>query len=134
MSATSHALLGFVAPSHHPLLWFVHVALELLHYFGALSRSLLYLLFARECHLPSGDLQQEVERRRSQNAYWSEAAIWMQFRQIVSAVAYLHSRNIIHRDLKTSNIFVAKDGALKAGLHGCNTFLLTPPPLFPAAW
>uniref|UniRef100_A0AC35TN30 Protein kinase domain-containing protein n=1 Tax=Rhabditophanes sp. KR3021 TaxID=114890 RepID=A0AC35TN30_9BILA len=43
------------------------------------------------------------------------------FRQIVSAVRYLHHRNIVHRDLKAENILISEDGMIKVADFGFAT-------------
>lgn len=35
--------------------------------------------------------------------------------QIASALMYVHSKRVLHRDLKTQNIFIAKGNIIKLG-------------------
>ena len=43
--------------------------------------------------------------------------------QITLAVTALHTKNIIHRDIKTQNIFIAQNGVLKLGDFGISRWL-----------
>lgn len=43
--------------------------------------------------------------------------------QIVSALEYMHSNRVIHRDLKMGNIFLNEDMDLKVGDFGLATKL-----------
>ena len=47
--------------------------------------------------------------------YFSEAVIWKLAFELCSAVSYLHSKSIIHRDLKTNNVFLTYDHTVKLG-------------------
>ena len=44
-----------------------------------------------------------------------EPTIWKIFLEMVKALRALHTRNILHRDLKSANVFLQKDGRAKLG-------------------
>lgn len=52
-----------------------------------------------------------------------ELEILALFVQIVGAVRYLHRRNIIHRDIKTGNVFLNTNGFIKLGDFGISKLL-----------
>ena len=45
--------------------------------------------------------------------------IWKIFINMCLGVQYLHARNIIHRDLKSLNIFMLRENYAKIGDFGC---------------
>lgn len=44
-----------------------------------------------------------------------ENKIWFFFIQACLGMQYLHTRKILHRDIKTINLFMTKDEAIKIG-------------------
>ena len=44
-----------------------------------------------------------------------EREILDMFGQMVSAIRYMHENNVLHRDLKTANIFLTKEALVKVG-------------------
>ncbi len=51
-----------------------------------------------------GDMYSKVKSAKGK--YFSEDQILEWFAQIILAIHYLHQRRILHRDLKTQNIFL----------------------------
>lgn len=63
-----------------------------------------------------GDLEGIVKGRRGK--LFSEERILDWFVQMCLALKHIHDRKILHRDLKTANIFVMSGGMLKLGDFG----------------
>ena len=63
----------------------------------------------------AGDLQSKISAHKAVQKYFSEKTIWTIFIQMVRGIKVLHDKNIIHRDLKSANIFLMKNGVCKLG-------------------
>ena len=63
-----------------------------------------------------GDLSTVIEKRRMRSFPEHEVINW--FLQISLALQYMHDEHILHRDLKTQNIFLTKQGIIKLGDFG----------------
>jgi len=62
-----------------------------------------------------GDLQTKIISKKSSNNFFEEKTIWSIFIQMVKGLNELHNKKIIHRDLKSANIFLMKNGTCKLG-------------------
>jgi NIMA (never in mitosis gene a)-related kinase len=65
-----------------------------------------------------GDLSAAVHRRREACQMFTERDAIMVLAQLVFAVQYLHDRRILHRDLKSQNVFLNVSGTVKLGDFG----------------
>jgi NIMA (never in mitosis gene a)-related kinase len=63
-----------------------------------------------------GDLQSRVKAQKSK--YFSEIQILDWFTQICLAIKHIHDKKILHRDLKSQNIFLTENGMVKLGDFG----------------
>ena len=59
-----------------------------------------------------------AETLAKQTVRMEERDIIAIFSQIVSAIRHMHDNNVLHRDLKTANIFLTKENMVKVGDFG----------------
>lgn len=63
----------------------------------------------------SGDLSQNIKSYVKKRTKISEKNIWSIFVQITQGLKALHDLGVFHRDIKSANIFLKKDGSAKLG-------------------
>lgn len=64
-------------------------------------------------YMNGGDLGQYLEKQKGK--LLAESTIWDFFIQTCLGIQYLHGRRVLHRDLKTTNLFLDQSGKLKIG-------------------
>ena len=62
-----------------------------------------------------GDLCNFLNIHTKQGKMMSEDRIWKFFIQMSLGLAFIHSKKVLHRDLKTLNIFLTKDDKVRIG-------------------
>eukprot|EP00825_Cyclidium_porcatum_P029058 TRINITY_DN3113_c0_g1_i4.p1 TRINITY_DN3113_c0_g1~~TRINITY_DN3113_c0_g1_i4.p1 ORF type:complete len:631 (+),score=127.44 TRINITY_DN3113_c0_g1_i4:119-2011(+) len=63
----------------------------------------------------NGDLYQKIVEFQKKGQLLPEADIWHIFTSVVKGLKALHDLKIFHRDLKSANVFLNKDGNVKLG-------------------
>ncbi|EAR99285.2 plant dual-specificity MAP kinase kinase family domain protein (macronuclear) [Tetrahymena thermophila SB210] len=63
----------------------------------------------------NGDLFQKIVDHQKKGQLFPEQEIWNIFIQMVKGIKSLHDLKIFHRDLKSANVFLNKDGTVKLG-------------------
>jgi serine/threonine protein kinase len=95
----------------------------------------------------AGDLRQEIKGRRKTNRTFKEHEAGLLFLQVLMAINYLHSKHMLHRDIKSANVLLCTNGIIKLGDFGFskiykgsvsgevgNTFCGTPYYVAPEIW
>ncbi len=81
---------------------------------------ILFLVYFYLCSIvmdfaDDGDLLQKVKRRIQPKQPMEEIDIWNIAIQMVKGIKALHDKGILHRDLKSANIFTYSDGSVRIG-------------------
>ena len=63
----------------------------------------------------NGDLYKKIKFFKKNNKQFEEDEIWIIFIQLIKGLKSLHDLNILHRDIKSANIFLFKNGMAKLG-------------------
>ncbi|XP_053663581.1 serine/threonine-protein kinase Nek8 [Anopheles marshallii] len=98
---------------HHP---------NIIAYLGSSVRGDLLLI---EMEYADGGTVAQMLAERNQSEPLPERFVLNMFEQLTSAISYIHSQNILHRDLKTANVFLHGKGTVKVGDFGISKIMNT---------
>jgi NIMA (never in mitosis gene a)-related kinase len=73
--------------------------------------------------LIDGDLSVFLKNWKKKGEFLDERVIIHWFIQLVYGVKSLHSKNVLHRDLKSANVFLTSNKTLKIGDFGISKVL-----------
>ena len=62
-----------------------------------------------------GDVFQKILEHQKKKTFFEEDEVWKIFIQVVRGLHSLHSLKIMHRDLKSANVFLSKNQIAKLG-------------------
>ena len=63
----------------------------------------------------NGDLYQQIVQHKKSAKFFEETDIWRIFIQLVKGLKALHDLKILHRDMKSANVFLFSNGSAKLG-------------------
>ena len=69
------------------------------------------------------DLHFHIEKMKNMKKHFNENLVSTWIFQLILVIDYIHSKNVIHRDLKPQNVFIDKEMNLKIGDFGVSKLL-----------
>ncbi|EGR30714.1 protein kinase domain protein [Ichthyophthirius multifiliis] len=74
------------------------------------------IIIMEYCEL--GDLQKLIKEKDQNKQTFNENQIWHWFIDLAQALKFIHQKRVLHRDIKSSNIFITKNNRVKIGDFG----------------
>lgn len=90
------------------------------YYHSFVENDALYILME---YADGGDLHTLMRKHRGDKKPIPEKELWRYGYEISLGVEYLHKNNILHRDIKSLNIFLTKDNTVKIGDLGVSKII-----------
>jgi Ca2+-binding EF-hand superfamily protein len=81
---------------------------NIVHCFDSFVQLNTLVIIVEYCEM--GDLRRHIKFRAQQNQPYTEEEVMRWFVQLADALAYIHGRKVLHRDIKTSNAFLKGPG------------------------
>ena len=89
------------------------------YYSSFLEKEILYIIME---YAELGDLYSLIKHYKKHSKFFSENDLWKISFEVLTGLDYLHSHNIIHRDIKCLNLFITKDRHIKIGDLGVSAW------------
>jgi Serine/threonine protein kinase len=94
---------------------------NIVSYKDSFYESGLLIIIMEYCEV--GDLAYHVKQKNTKGEYFTEAEIMNWFVQICMSLQYIHRLGVLHRDIKSSNIYLTGNNTVKLGDFGISRIL-----------